>query len=532
MTPEWLQFIEARWPELWLRTGEHILLAGVSTFCAVAIAVPLGVIAHRFQGLRSVITGAVGILQTIPSLAMLALFVACLNQFGTPPALMALVLYALLPIVRNTLTGLERVPPAVMEAADGLGMTRKQRLRLVELPLAAPMIVAGIRTAAVVGIGIATLSAFIGAGGLGVFINRGLSLRNVPLILLGVVFSALLALLVDYMIGAIQWACSRRTARSTSGFRGRIARTVAFAAPVVLLAVGLYAALGPAMGSDRSSGTSSLQEDRPDVIRVGSKNFSEQLILGEIMAQLIEQRTDLRVVRKFDLGGTMICHGALVSGGIDLYPEYTGTALTAVLNAKVISDPDAAFELVARQYAEQFDLRWLQPFGFNNTYAITIREQDALDKGLQTISDLKPLASSLRAGWTFEFSERSDGYPGLRDRYGFGFGQVIDLESSLMYEALARKEVDVISAFATDGRIAAYHLKPLEDDLQFFPPYFAAPVIRSEVLEEHPELEATLNLLAGQISTKLMQQLNLQVDQQKRSPREVAREFLDRMPAP
>jgi len=530
MTSEWLQFIEQRWPELWLRTGEHILLAGVSTFCAIAIAVPLGVIARRFQGLRSVITGAVGILQTIPSLAMLALLVACLNQFGTPPALMALILYALLPIVRNTLTGLEKVPPAVMEAADGLGMTRNQRLWLVELPLAAPMIVAGIRTAAVVGIGIATLSAFIGAGGLGVFINRGLSLRNVPLILLGVVLSASLALVVDSMIGAIQWASNRRTARSAPWTR--LATTAAFAAPVLLLGFGLYATLGPAMGLGRTAGESSPQQGTSGVIRIGSKNFAEQLILGEIMAQLIEQRTDLRVVRKFDLGGTMICHGALVSGGIDLYPEYTGTALTAVLEAEVISDPDTAFQFVARQYEEQFDLRWLQPFGFNNTYAITIREQDAEDRGLQTISDLKPLASDLRAGWTFEFSERPDGYPGLRDRYGFGFGQVIDLESSLMYEALARNEVDVISAFATDGRIAAYPLKPLEDDLHFFPPYFAAPVIRREVLEQHPELESTLNLLAGQISTEVMQQLNLQVDQHKRSPREVAREFVEKATAP
>jgi glycine betaine/choline ABC-type transport system substrate-binding protein len=268
------------------------------------------------------------------------------------------------------------------------------------------------------------------------------------------------------------------------------------------------------------------------VIRIGSKNFAEQLILGEIMAQLIEQQTDLRVIRKFDLGGTMICHGALVSGGIDLYPEYTGTALTAVLEAEVVPDPDAAFQFVARQYEERFDLRWLQPFGFNNTYAITIRAQDAEDGSLRTISDLKSLAPGLRAGWTFEFSERPDGYPGLKDRYGFGFGQVIDLESSLMYEALARNEVDVISAFATDGRIAAYHLKPLEDDLHFFPPYFAAPVIRREMLELHPELESTLTLLDGQIATEVMQQLNLQVDQDKRSPREVAREFVEHLTAP
>jgi glycine betaine/choline ABC-type transport system substrate-binding protein len=297
----------------------------------------------------------------------------------------------------------------------------------------------------------------------------------------------------------------------------------------LLLGFGLLASRPSAAGPGRTAEVLPAAAAKAGTVRVGSKNFTEQLILGEIMAQLIERQTDLNVIRKFDLGGTMICHGALVSGGIDLYPEYTGTALTAVLEADMIPDPEGAYAFVARAYHRRFNLRWLQPFGFNNTYAITVRNRDAEAMGLRTISDLAPLAARLRAGWTFEFSERPDGYPGLRGCYGFEFGRVIDLESSFMYEALARDEVDVISAFATDGRIAEYGLVPLEDDLGFFPPYLAAPVIRAAVVDQHPELASTLNQLAGRLSTERMQTLNLEVDQHKRSPHDVASQFLDRL---
>ncbi|HKI69636.1 MAG TPA: glycine betaine ABC transporter substrate-binding protein, partial [Verrucomicrobiae bacterium] len=415
------------------------------------------------------------------------------------------------------------VPDSIKEAADGIGMTRNQRLWLVELPLATPIIVTGIRTAAVVGVGIATLSAFIGAGGLGQFINRGISLSNHQLILLGAVPAALLALLVDASIAAVQWGLSRRRTVRPGSRSDRLFRTLAIGAPLLILATGCLAVWKPDLLSAR--GSSSGGNDGA-VIRIGSKNFTEQLILGEIMAQLIEHKTDLRVVRKFDLGGTMICHDAIVNGEIDLYPEYTGTALTAVLKRKAVSDPNEAYRIVARAYTKQFDLKWLSPFGFNNTYAITIRKIDAQRWHVKSISDLKSRAPKLRAGWTSEFSERPDGYPGLRKYYGLKFASVRDLDTALMYEALAHDEVDVICAFTTDGRIAAYHLQPLKDDRHFFPPYFAAPVVRAATLEAHPELEKVLNLLAGKISNKTMQRLNYEVDQEKRSPAEVAREFL------
>ena len=223
----------------------------------------------------------------------------------------------------------------------------------------------------------------------------------------------------------------------------------------------------------------------------------------------------------------MICHGALKSGGIDLYAEYTGTALTAILKQPVIAAPDQALEMVTREYRQQFAADWLRPFGFNNTYAITVRKSDALSRNLRTISDLIAISGTLRAGFTAEFSERSDGYPGLSRAYELQFREVRDLDPALMYQAIANREVDVICAFATDGRIAALNLQPLQDDRGFFPPYQAAPVIRTEVLETHPELRQVLNLLAGILDNATMQQLNFEVDEKKHRPSDVTREFLE-----
>jgi osmoprotectant transport system permease protein len=523
----WIAFVSERLPELWLRTGEHLMLTGVSTGMAILVGIPLGICAARVWWLRGPLTGGVGILQTIPSLAMLAILLSLLQKIGAIPAIIALTLYALLPIVRNTLTGLDGVAPAVMEAARGIGMTPRQRLWLVEIPLSMPVIVAGIRTAAVVSVGIATLSAFIGAGGLGQFINRGLALSNTNLILLGAIPAAVLALIVDGSIAAFQWGLRRKRSRG-SRFKtaiDRILRPVGLAMPVALIVAGCFAYFSTSTSSSNPAWGPSAGDYR--TVRIGTKNFTEQLILGELMTQLIEARTDLRVERRFNLGGTMICHEALKSGGIDLYAEYTGTALTSILKQSVIADPDRAHETVTREYRQRFAVDWLRPFGFNNTYTITVRKSDDTSRNLRTISDLIAISGMFRAGFTAEFSERPDGYPGLRRAYGLQFREVRDLDPALMYQAIANREVDVICAFATDGRIAAFELKPLGDDRGFFPPYQAAPVIRTEVLQAHPELREVLELLAGRLDDATMQRLNFEVDEKKRRPNDVAREFLE-----
>ena len=436
------------------------------------------------------------------------------------PAIVALSLYALLPIVRNTVAGFDNIAPSVLEAADGVGMSSAQRLWIVELPLAAPIVMAGIRTAAVVGVGIATLSAFIGAGGLGQFINRGLALSRSDLVLLGAVPAAVLALTVDGCLGGVAWAVEPRRRGGRASRTGWLRMAAAWCplALVVLTALSLRLGSPSDAETDRGGG----------VLRIGSKNFTEQLLLAEVLAQLVEARTTLSVERHPNLGGTMICHEALVSGALDLYVEYSGTALRAILDDDRIHRSDAVWPVVTRAYRERFGLEWLEPLGFNNTYAIAVRGDMAEERGWSTITDLVPAASSLRAGFQAEFSERPDGYPGLTARYGFRFDEVVDLDAALMYRALADGEVDAIAAYTTDGRILAYDLQLLEDDASFFPPYEAAPVARRAVLERWPELERTLDELGGLIDDEDMRRMNAAVDEDKRSIADVAREFLRR----
>lgn len=261
-------------------------------------------------------------------------------------------------------------------------------------------------------------------------------------------------------------------------------------------------------------------------VRIGAKNFSEQQIVGEIAALLIERHAGLTVERRFGLGGTGICHGALLAGEIDLYVEYTGTALMDILKRETISEPDAAYRATARDYRETFDVTWLAPIGFNNAYTIAVRRDAARANGWRTISDLRSQAPRLRAGFATEFNERPDGYPGLRRAYGLSFGEVRDLDAGLMYGALIGGQVDVICAYSTDGRLDEYAIEVLTDDRGFFPPYFAAPVIRAETLARHPEIADALVSLSGTIDDKTMRRMNYEVDVLKRSPVEVATAWL------
>ncbi|MFQ5463795.1 MAG: glycine betaine ABC transporter substrate-binding protein [Phycisphaerae bacterium] len=263
-----------------------------------------------------------------------------------------------------------------------------------------------------------------------------------------------------------------------------------------------------------------------DTVRIGAKNFTEQEILGELVAQLIEQHTNLRVERRFGLGGTGVCHAALVSGELDIYVEYTGTALLNVLRQPAQTDADKVFQMVSRAYRGRFNLEWLPPMGFSNTYAIAVRAADADARDWRAISDLAHASSDLTGGFTSEFMERPDGFPGLRSAYGLEFGRTADLDPGLMYKALADGQVDVICAFATDGRIAAYKLRILDDDRSFFPPYDAAPVIRSDLLRNHPEIRDALTPLAGTIDDREMRRLNFAVDELKQRPSAVARGWI------
>jgi glycine betaine/choline ABC-type transport system substrate-binding protein len=263
-----------------------------------------------------------------------------------------------------------------------------------------------------------------------------------------------------------------------------------------------------------------------DHLIVGSKNFTEQVILGELLAQHIEAKTGLRVERRLNLGGTFICHQAIQAGDIDVYVEYTGTAFTAVLKHNPMSDVRQVYEQTKQAYGQQFNLEWTEPLGFNNTFAIIVRGDDARALNVQTISQAAPQTPRWRAGFGPEFMERADGYDGLAKTYGLQFAQpprIMDL--GLMYRALIEKQVDMVAGNSTDGLIASLGLVVLEDDKHYFPPYEAAPVIRRETLQRHPALRQALQQLGGRISEEEMRRLNYQVDGEHRDVKQVVQEF-------
>jgi glycine betaine/choline ABC-type transport system substrate-binding protein len=260
-------------------------------------------------------------------------------------------------------------------------------------------------------------------------------------------------------------------------------------------------------------------------IAVGSKDFSEQVILGEILAQAIEAETGLKVERRFDLGGNL-AHEALVAGEIDVYPEYTGTALLAILRGKPLKDPREVYRVVADEYARRFDLVWSEPLGFNNTFAILVRAEDARRLNLKTISDAARVSGQWRAGFGQDFMSRADGYPGFAKTYGFHFQEIREMELALTYRALAEKQVDLIAGNSTDGLITRYGLAQLEDDRSYFPPYDAVPVARRALLDKHPRVRQLLQRLGGTLTVDEMRKLNYAVDGEKRQPKDVAREFL------
>jgi osmoprotectant transport system permease protein len=502
-------FWSAHHAELLGLFGQHVLLVVASTLAAVAIAVPLGILAARRPRLAVPLTAIANIVQTVPSLAMFGFLlpVPLIGGIGARAALVVLILYGLLPIVRTTIAGLRSIDPSIREAGVAMGMTSSQLLRQVELPLALPSIVAGIRVAAVVGVGSATIAAAIGAGGLGEFIYRGLSMVDTTVILAGAIPAALLALAVDGSLLWLERALHYRRAHAT-----RTALSTAVIVSAILMVTSGLAAR-------RSSGA----------IVVGSKNFTEQLILGELVAQTIERDAGLPAERRLNLGGTLICDRALAKGDIDLYVEYTGTALAAVFHQRVDTDPSTVFGRVRDLYARTARTL-LPPLGFNNTFAILVRGQDARALGLRTIEEAAGEAPHWRAGFGYEFLERADGFPGLARTYGLHFAEaprVMDL--TLTYRALASHQVDLIAGDATAGLIKGLDLVQLEDNRHFFPPYDAAVVARSATLLRHPEVRAAVERLAGRVTAADMRAMNYAADVEHQDIPAIVREFLGRI---
>jgi osmoprotectant transport system permease protein len=452
-------------------------------------------------------------MQTVPSLALFGLLIPIpfVGGIGAKTAIIALSLYALLPVIRNTVTGILGIDPKIREAATAMGMTDGQVLRQVELPLAAPVILTGIRVATVICVGVATVAAAIGAGGLGTYIFRGLRQNDNNLLLAGALASALLALICDFVLGRIER--SYKIGEQPSGNT----KVVIAAAAAVLAAIFLLSYLPGGTTTVASESAAGGKK-----IIVGSKDFTESVILAEILSLMLEKQ-GVVVERRFELGGN-IPHDSLLSKQIDVYPEYTGTAYTAILKHKPLTDPQAVFDQTKKEYADKFGLVVSPSLGFANDFAVLVRGDVARQSNLKTISDSVPISKNWQAGFGQDFMSRADGYPGFVKAYGFSFAkQPREMDLSLTYRALQSGELDLIAGNSTDGLIKQLDLFQLADDKHFFPPYQAVFIARSDAAET---LKQAFDKLSNAISTDAMRQMNLEVDGNKRTPKAVAADWV------
>ena len=485
----------------------HLLLSGCAVGIGVLIGLPLAILSARHPRVRTPVLGLAGLIQTVPALALLALFYPALLILGQStglavpalgflPALIALSLYALLPIVRNGVAALQGIDPAILEAADGIGMTARQRLTIVELPLGAPVILAGIRTASVWTIGAATLATTVGQPSLGDLIFSGLQTENWVRVLVGCGAAAALALAVDGLLALVE-----------SGLRARSRLRIGIGLALLVAALGL--AVVP---FSRATGGG-------ETIVIGAKNFSEQYILASAIERRL-QAAGFHTERRDNLGST-VAYQALAAGDIDVYVDYSGTLWTNVLQRTDTPAPAAMRARLATELLRRDNVFLVGALGFENAYALAMKRGRAAELNIRTLDDLAGAAPELSLGADLEFLTRPE-WRSVRSRYGLVFGDQRSYSPTFMYRAVAGGAADVITAFSSDGRIAALDLVTLADPRRALPSYdavlLAAPGTNPRAIE-------ALRPLIGAITVERIRQANLMVDRDtdKRTPAEAAR---------
>ena len=466
--------------------SRHLLLSITALSIGVGLSLPLAVLVTRLRWLRAPVLGLASAVQTVPSLALLALMVPLLRMIGFVPAALALILYSMLPIIRNTVTGIEGVDPRVIEAGRGLGMTGWQLLRLVQLPLAMPVIIAGVRTATVWVVGIATLSTPVGATSLGNYIFSGLQTQNHVAVLVGCGAAASLALLLDGIIRVLEVAAARRS---------RPLLIIAGALALLIFIGGLL----PLVLQSRPS------ESR---MVIGAKTFTEQYILAHLISdRLGDAGIDAR--RLESLGSTILFE-ALAEGQVDCYVDYTGTIWSNRMGRDDRASSEVVLHDVAAWLKREHGVTCLGSLGFENTYALAMPGETARRLGIATIDDLVAHAPDMRVGGDYELFGRPE-WGTLEEAYGIRFAREVSMDASLMYSAVADGELDVIAAFSTDGRIAAHDLVVLEDPRGAFPPYDAILLLSRDAATDPAVVEA-LTPLCDSISDERMRHANMLVD--------------------
>ena len=498
---------------------EHIELTFIAVGLSILIGVPIGIIISYIKKLDKPILGLSSVIQAVPSMALLGFLIPFVG-IGTIPAIIVVILYSLLPIIKNTYTGINGISETMIESAKGIGLTKSQILFKIQIPQTLPVIMAGIRISAVSAVGLMTMSAFIGGGGLGYLIFSGIRTLNNYQILAGAIPACILALIVDYFFGLIEKLVTPVSLQMKDLSREEVLnkrkrqKVMLF---VIFVLVGLVF-LSSIKVSDKSAKT----------ITVSGKDFTEQNILCEMVSDYIEFNSDISVNRRCNLGGAQVVFSAIQRGDIDLYVDYLGTDYTDILKYSPISDVDKVYDTVKSEFDSKYDLTVLDKMNFNNTYALAVRQDTANKYNLKTISDLVPYASLLKISPTLEFVNREDGLSGLNKVYGLNFSDVIAIDGSPRYTALMNDNSQVIDAFTTDGLLKKFGLVVLEDDKNFFPPYYAVPVIRNSVIEKYPELEGLLNNLGSYLTNDSVQELNYEVDELGKAPDVVAHDFLEK----
>ena len=485
-------------------TIEHILISLLAISIASVLGVILGIIISEYRKFSGLILGTVNILYTIPSIALLGFFIT-ITGVGNTTALIALIIYALLPIIRSTYTGIITINPLIIEASEGMGSTKLQQLFKVKIPLALPVLMSGIRNMVTMTIALAGIASFVGAGGLGVAIYRGITTNNSAMTFLGSLLIAILALVFDFILGLIEKRLTNH-------------KRIKYKINLKVIILGLFIVIFGIYFS--------LNSKKDKTINIATKPMTEGYILGQMLTELIEQDTDLKVnITNGVGGGTSNIHPAIVKGEFDLYPEYTGTSWEAVLKKEGSYD-ESKFDELQKEYKEKYNLEYVNLYGFNNTYGLAVNKDIAKKYNLKTYSDLAKVSNNLIFGAEYDFFEREDGYKELQKVYNMNFKKQIDMDIGLKYQAMKDKKIDVMVIFTTDGQLAISDVVVLEDDKKMYPSYRAGTVIRSEILSEYPELKPVLEKLNNILDDKTMADLNYQVESKGKKPEDVAREYL------
>lgn len=497
---------------------QHVELTLFAVALSIVIGIPLGILIVRLKKLSPVVIGFANVIQSIPSIALLGFLIPFFG-IGSKPAIVMVILYSLLPIIKNTYTGLTNVDDFIIESATGLGLTKTQTLFKICFPIAMPVIMSGIRISAVTAVGLMTIAAFIGAGGLGYLVYTGVQMVDNNMILAGAIPACILALFLDFVIGKIEYIVTPNGINASSKKDNETVKKnkkLKNAMLIIMLIIMIMVSILVAHGKN---------ENKKKVIVIGSLNFDEQYILGDIMSSMIEHYTSYKVEKKFNLGGHTIALDALETGNINIYPEYTGTGYVDIMKRKSINDENKVYKIVKDYFYKKYGVEWLSPFGFNNTYVLSMKRDIADKYGINSISDLSKVSNNFIIGCTHEFLNRTDGYPGLQKIYGLNFKNEKGLDGGLRYTAIEKNETQVVDAFSTDGLLQKFNLKTLKDDKNFFPPYYAVPILKEDTLKKFPELKPVLDKLKNKISDSEMRAMNYKVDNGA-DPQKVADEFL------